>query len=379
MDYYEVEGKSLALKYGLPVNLGVLYSQIEQQADKIVYPCIAKAQVLSGKRGKAGGVKIVHHAGELESIVSGIQSLMINGLEVQDVLLDPLSNIENEHYIGFTMDRVTRSVVMLYSPFGGMDIETLAAEMPEKLLKISFCERVAFDTKALIEFAKKQDVADTVIHQLIEIAEKMCDMFFALDATTLEFNPLAEIEGGRLMVLDTKLVIDDNAAFRQKDYTLFSRERTLNHHEKIAAEAGLAYVELEKGGQIGMIAGGAGIGMATVDAIKYYEAVPFNFLDLGGGVTAEKTYMAMKLLMEEPEVKGILVNVFGGANDCQVMAAGICRAVNECSLKKPIVVKSRGFNQEGGWALYDEAHIAQVHYGTTDQAVQKLLDIMRGV
>lgn len=372
MDYYEVEGKRLLESVGIQTDCGFLISETTDLS-KIKYPCVVKAQVLSGKRGKAGGIKVVNNLQEIKTVYQKISGMTINGKAVAGVLVTPKAEIAEEHYIGLTIDSRNKSILLIYSPCGGMDIEEVAASMPEKLLKFPVLGNFQKESfrKALSQF----DMGEEKEMAICKIGEKLYHTFVTYDCTTIEINPLARLSSGVFCALDCKLVIDDNALDHHDELIVFPRENAMSKEAKAASEKGLSYVEITDDGGIGMVAGGAGIGMATVDAIKFYGGTPFNFMDLGGGVTAEKVFCAVKLLLENPKCNSILVNVFGGINNCLDMAQGVTRAIRETGSQKLVVVKSRGFNQEEGWALYHELNIPQTHYGTTDDAVKLLLKI----
>lgn len=373
MDLYEVEGKRLLKEYGIPVDSGFLWTEGCDTA-KLTYPCVIKAQVLSGKRGKSGGICFAKNDTEFEYGLEQVCNVEINGKKAQGVYITPFVDISREHYLGLTLDPSNKNILLIYTPEGGMNIEELAESNPAALLKVSVMEQLKRDD--MESRLKKMDLSQQECTAIIDIAEKILSMFWELDATTIEINPLAQQKDGAFLALDAKVVLDDNALYRHEDYTLIPRSSSYTERELLAQKYDLSYVEVDKSGNIGLIAGGAGIGMATVDTIYYYGGVPFNFLDLGGGVTAEKTYQAMRLLLGVPNIKGILVNVFGGGNNCAVMAQGIVKAIRESGMEKKIVVKSRGFFQEDGWKAYDELGISQVHYGTTDDAVKMLLSEM---
>lgn len=375
MDLYEVEGKRLMGQYGIPVDQGFLWTE-QSRLDEVRFPCVLKAQVLSGKRGKAGGICFAGDEAEFRHGLAQIERTQVNGRSAQAVYVTDRVRIAREHYLGLTLDPAQKAILLIYTPEGGMNIEELAAENPAALLRLPLT--FDLDPADLAGRLRRMGLTEAEGKAVAGIAEKLLRMFWELDATTVEINPLAQLEDGSFLAVDAKVVLDDNALFRHEDCTLLSRESSLTPREKAAKEYGLAYVELDDGGDIGLIAGGAGIGMATVDTIYFYGGRPFDFLDLGGGVTAEKTYQAMRLLLETPQVKGVLVNVFGGGNHCGTMAEGIARAVREFGGEKKVVVKSRGFYQEAGWKIYDELGLKQVHYGTTDQAVQLLLKEMEG-
>lgn len=373
MDYLEIEGKAQLKRFGIPVNDSVLLTGDEIPAE-VTYPCVLKGQILSGKRGKAGAVRVVKSEEELREAKTIIEGITINGKHMEGVIACGFLPIAEEYYIGMTLDVKNRSLIMLFTPYGGMEIEELAATSPEKLLRLD-CTR-GFDEAGFREAAAVFELSQERMDKVIEIAAKLCYACFELDATTIEINPLAVLEDGSLLAIDSKLVIDDNSVVRQGDYTILPRTaQKKSPQEEDAAAHDLTYVELDPDGDIGTMAGGAGIGMATMDTIRHYGGRVNNFLDLGGGVTAEKTYQAMRILLQNEKTDYILVNVFGGINNCADMAEGIARAYKELGIKKTVVVKSRGFNQEQGWAIYDELGFPQTKFGTTDEAVKTLLKI----
>lgn len=371
MDYLEIEGKAQLKRFGIPVNESILLSG-DEIPEGIPYPCVLKGQILSGKRGKAGAVRVVKSEEELREAKKIIEGITINGKTMEGVIACGFLPIAEEYYLGMTLDVKNRAMVMLFTPYGGMEIEELAKESPEKLLRFD-CTN-GFERKAFLEAAAVFALSEERLEQVADFAEKLSRACFELDATTIEINPLAVLENGSLLAIDSKLVIDDNSLVRQGDYTILPRTvQKKSVQEEDAAAHDLTYVELDPEGDIGTMAGGAGIGMATMDTIRHYGGRVNNFLDLGGGVTAEKTYQAMRILLQNESTKYILINVFGGINNCADMAEGIARAYRELGIKKTVVVKSRGFNQEQGWAIYEELGFAQTKFGTTDEAVQTLL------
>lgn len=371
MDYLEIEGKAQLKCFGIPVNDSILLEGDEIPAE-VTYPCVLKGQILSGKRGKAGAVRVVKSEEELREAKKIIESITINGKAMEGVIACGFLPIVEEYYIGMTLDVKNRAMVMLFTPFGGMEIEELAAESPEKLLRFD-CTK-GFDAYAFQRAVEIFGLPAERVSQIVDIAAKLSNACFALDATTIEINPLAVLEDGSLLAIDSKLVIDDNSLYRQGDYTILPRtSRKRSRQEEDAAQYDLTYVELDPEGDIGTMAGGAGIGMATMDTIRHYGGRVNNFLDLGGGVTSEKTYQAMRILLQNEKTDYILVNVFGGINNCADMAEGIARAYKEFGNGKKVVVKSRGFNQEQGWEIYESLGFMQTKYGTTDEAVQTLL------
>lgn len=376
MDYLEIEGKAQLERFGIPINESILLTD-DEVPDSVIYPCVLKGQILSGKRGKAGAVRVVKTKEELLEVKKIIEGISINGHTMEGIIACNFLPIAEEYYLGMTLDVKNRAMIMLFTPFGGMDIEELAATTPEKLLR--FDCTAGFDADAFRAEAAVFQLSESRMNQVADIAEKLCKACFELDATTIEINPLAVLEDDSLLAIDAKLVIDDNSLYRQGDYTILPRTAQRKSSQEEEAEAhDLTYIELDAEGDIGTMAGGAGIGMATMDTIRHYGGRVNNFLDLGGGVTAEKTYQAMRILLQNECTDYILVNVFGGINNCADMAEGIARAYTELGIQKPVVVKSRGFNQEQGWEIYEKLGFSQTKYGTTDEAVQTLLKVKEG-
>ncbi|HEY9574770.1 MAG TPA: ATP-grasp domain-containing protein [Lachnospiraceae bacterium] len=372
MDYLEIEGKERLRKYGIPINESILLEG-EEIPKNITYPCLLKGQILSGKRGKAGAVRVVKSKKELISTRNDIQKITINGKRMLGVIACDLMPIKEEYYLGMTLDTKNRKMIMIFTTYGGIDIEELAEKEPEKLLIMNCTD--GFDENKFRKAAQIFEIPKEVLSQVEDIAEKLTIACFELDATTIEINPLAVLENGSVLALDSKLVIDDNGLYRQGDYLIIPRtDLGKSFREKEAKKYDLTYVEINSKGSIGTMAGGAGIGMATIDTICHYGGNVNNFLDLGGGVSAEKTYQAMKILLENDQIKSIFVNIFGGINNCADMAEGIERAYREWGGYKKIVIKSRGFNQEQGWQIYENLGFLQTKYGTTDEAVKRLLD-----
>lgn len=373
MDYLEIEGKAQLKRFGIPVDELELMEGDEVPAGTS-FPCVVKGQIMAGHRGQHGAVRVVRSAGELVEAAREIRGISINGHPMEGIAVGGFSDIAEEYYLGITLDARERALVMLFTTEGGMDIEQLAAEHPEKLMRVDVSE--GFDEAAFRAGAAGFGLATDRLDAVVGFAAKLSEAAHALDATTIEINPLAVLADDRLIALDAKLVIDDNALFRQGDYLMLPRtEKELTPQEADAARYDLTYIELDPTGDIGTMAGGAGIGMATMDTIRHYGGRPNNFCDLGGGVTEEKTYQAMRILLQNEETRYVLVNVFGGINNCAEMAAGIGRAYEEFGGGKKVVVKSRGFNQEQGWEIYERLGFTQTKFGTTDEAVRKLMEL----
>ncbi len=372
MDYLELEGKKQLERFGIPINESIILTGHEIPKD-VPIPCVLKGQILSGKRGKHGAVRVVKNREDLLETKKIIEGISINGLAMEGVIACGFLPIKEEYYLGMTLDVKNRAMLLLFTPYGGMDIEELVEESPEKLLRLDVTS--GFDAEVFTKACDMFELPKNRLDQVVDIAAKLVHAGFELDATTIEINPLALLEDETLLAIDAKLSIDDNAMYRQGDYTLFPRTaQEYSPQELEAMKYDLTYVEIDPEGDIGTMAGGAGIGMATMDTITHYGGRTNNFLDLGGGVTAEKTYQAMKILLNNKKTNYILVNIFGGINNCADMAEGIARAYKECNIQKPVVVKSRGFNQEEGWRVFEELGFLQTKFGTTDEAVKQLIN-----
>lgn len=373
MDYFEIEGKALFKKYGIPTDDGILLDETTDFS-ALNYPVILKAQVLSGHRGQAGGVKKAENAADAKEKYDFIKSLTIGGKKVSAVMaVSPLS-ISKEHYVGLTLDTINKARVLLYSPDGGMDIETLAAEHPDRLLKLNVTESI--DEEELYSGISALGVGKKTAEEIVEITEKLYTLFRELDGTTVEINPLAECADGSLIAADSKLVIDNSALFRHEDYTIIPRVDNRSVIEKEAADAGVSYVEVDPDGTVGLIVIGAGLGMSTLDVTKHYGLKPYDFTDLGSKINETALRVGMKLVMQNPKIDSILINGFGGNFSTLDICNWIVASFEEMHGKKiPVVVKIRGAMQEEGWQVLRDHNIPFVGMGTTDDAVKLLVKV----
>jgi len=379
MKCYEYEGKRIFEKYNIPIQKGTLAENIEEALSffqEIKKPCVLKAQVLSGKRGKAGGVKFAENETELKEKFAAIKGMDIYGEKVERLLILEKIDIQQEFYLGITIDPVKMAPVMIFSPAGGIDIEEVAQKYPEKIYKFELAENLQL--YHFYDMLAELNLENALMSQLTKIMGKLTKLCFQTDATTVEINPLVITDSNTLIAADSKLVIDDSALFRQKHLRLEKKIEDPNPLVQRAEQAGLSYVPLDKSGDIGSIAGGAGLAMSTMDTIRYYGGKPANFLDIGGGASEEKMAEAIKIIASQLGVKGLVINVFGGINNCEFMAKGIRKAINEDNIKIKMVVKMRGHFQEIGWNILEEMQIPVIKYGTTEEAVKLLLDILGG-
>lgn len=371
MEYFEVEGKTLYRKYGIPTDNGFLLDS-SVDLDKIQYPVVLKAQVLAGHRGQAGGVKLVKNSDEFRASAEKIMGLTIGGKKVEGILVVPALDIVHEHYVGLTLDTIKKQRVLLYSPDGGMDIETLVKESPERMMRLDVTE--SFREEDFIKGAVSLQVAEEKATAICAIAKKLYKLFRELDGTTVEINPLAECGDGSFIAADCKLVIDSSALYRHEDFTILPRTDTRTEVEKEAAEAGVAYVEVDQEGTTGLIVIGAGLGMSTLDVAKFYGLRPYDFTDLGSRINETALRVGMKLVMQNDKIDSILVNGFGGNFSTLDVCNWIVASLEEMHGRKiPIVVKIRGAMQDAGWKVLQDNGIPYVGLGTTDDAVKLLV------
>jgi succinyl-CoA synthetase beta subunit len=382
MDCYEFEGKKLLERCGIPIPRGEMASSDGEAAGifkALAMPCVVKAQVLSGKRGKAGGIRFAETEAELGDNVGELLGSVLRGEKVRHVLVEEKLDIRREFYLGATIDPLAGEPVLMFSGEGGMDIEELVATHPDKLvrMKAGRCPSMA-EWKAALS-RPEMGLEPAVMESLLQIMGKLVALFYEADATTVEINPLALCGSGRLIAADAKIVIDDSALYRQKGLGLVDREfDDEDASVRRAREHGLAFVPLDEDGDIGTIAGGAGLALATMDTVRHYGGKPANFLDVGGGVTERQMTEALRIVASRKGLRGIIINVFGGINNCAVMASGIDKVLEEEEITPRIVVKMRGHSQEEGWGILKRRKIPVIKYGTTEEAVKLLLSLIGG-
>ena len=374
MNLLEYEAKEIAKKYKIPIPPGVLIeeaNQVHQAIDELGLPVVLKAQVPVAGRGKAGGVKLVRDPDEAIEVVEELLSKEIKGYPVFSLLVEKAANIRRELYLSFTLDRANRRIVMLASGEGGMEIEELAKEKPEAIIKLPIEPEIGLKAHEVREVGKKIGLSGMELRSFEQIAKQMYKIFQDYDAELVESNPLAITDQG-LMALDFRMIIDDNAIFKHPEFEA-SRERELRGAEKVAAAKGFFYVELD--GDIGIIGNGAGLTMATMDVVNYYGGKPANFLDVGGGARKERVKEAVKVLLENPRIKVIFVNIFGGITLASEVALGIVAALKETGIKKPIVARVVGTAEEEGKRILQEAGIPL--FESMEEAAQEAVRIAK--
>jgi len=380
MKLYEFEGKILFEKTGIPTPKGYIAVDIVEAlkaAERIGYPMVVKSQLLRGGRGKAGGIKFAATPDELTRRVREILGMQIGSEKVDKLLIEEQLEVAREFYLGITFDPQTAMPLMMVSADGGMDIEAVAKETPDEIFQKQLDPLQTYRLHHMLAMVQKIRLNQAALVKVAEILLKLVNCYFKYDAITAEINPLIIDKKGQVWAADAKMEIDDSALFRQSRIQNFERqESTVNLLELEAQAAGVSYVRLSEEGNIGLIAGGAGVGMATMDTVYHYGGVPANFLDLGGIATPEKTAAALKIVLKTPGVQGVFLNAFGGINNCREMAEGVVRVIEELNPPQTITVKMRGHSQEKGWALLADRDIPVVKYGTTEEGILLLLEEM---
>ncbi len=358
MKLEEFQAKKLFAEKGIPIPEGKTVTtpeMAEEAAVAIGTAVVVKAQVQAGGRGKAGGVKLAKTPAEAKEHAEAILGMTIKGLVVERVLIDPAVSIVGEYYVGITLDRRKKIPVMMASAAGGVDIEQVAKETPEKIIFQDIDpERGlrAFEAKQLAFklFADKKKALAAG-----SIMQKLWDCYKSNDASLAEINPLAELADGSIIALDAKIVLDDAALYKHPELEELRITTPAEEKELKAKRFGLSYVQLD--GEIGCMVNGAGLAMATMDIIKHYGGTPANFLDIGGSSNPDKVVEAMKLLVSDPNVKTIFINVFGGITRCDDVAKGLLTALGKIDLEIPLVVRLTGTNEEEGRKILSDAGI----------------------
>ena len=363
MNLHEYQAKQLFSQYGLPVPTGVAISSIDElepATQKLGGNGWAvKAQVHAGGRGKAGGVKIVTSLDDATKYANSILGKQLvthqtdaHGLPINTLLVESLTDIENELYLSLVVDRASRRITVMASTEGGMNIEEVAADTPEKILTETINPIAGYQAYIGRNLAFALGLEGLQIRQFTAMLGSLIKLFIEKDASLLEINPLVVTKEGDLMALDAKINFDDNALYRHKDLVAMRDVSQEDEREAKASEFDLNYIHLD--GDIGCMVNGAGLAMATMDLIKLHGGEPANFLDVGGGTTAERVAEAFKIILSDPSVKGILVNIFGGIVRCDLIAEGILQAVNEVKISVPVVVRLEGTNAVEGRKLLAE-------------------------
>lgn len=348
MDLFEHQGKELFASYGLPVSPAEVAFTVEEAtsaAGRLGCPVVVKAQVHTGGRGKAGGVKLASTIDEVETFAGDILGLDINGHIVKRLLIEKASDIDAEYYVSFTLDRSKRLYLGMLSAEGGVDIEEVADSNPDALVKIWIDPTEGLSEEVCKTWVEAAGLADAT-ENLVSLLLALYDTYVKSDADLIEVNPLIKTPAGVAHILDAKVSLDANSLFRNESYGVYDATQPRDEREQAAKEKGLQYVGL--GGSVGVIANGAGLAMSTVDIINQVGGKPANFLDVGGGANAEIMGGALEVINNDPNVKAIFINIFGGITRGEEVAEGILGALKKIEISSPIVVRLDGTNAEEG-------------------------------
>jgi succinyl-CoA synthetase beta subunit len=366
MDLLEYQGKQVFAEHGVPVPGGRHATTVEDAvaaANEIGYPCVVKAQVAIGKRGKAGGIKVAKDEQEARQHADAILGMDIRGFTVHDLWIEGASEIAAEHYASVILDRSEKKLLVILTRMGGMDVEEVADQHPDALERRHIEPKAEFDVSAARDIAVEAGIDDDVTDQVAEMLVKLVEVARAEDATLVEVNPLIVTGDRQVIALDSKMTIDNNALFRHPDLAELSDKSAEDPQEAMAKEKGLTYVKL--GGNIGILGNGAGLCMSTLDVVAQAGGRPANFLDAGGGSKAEAIVDALEVITSDPNVTAILFNIFGGITRCDEIAKGIIEASQQIEISVPLVVRLDGTNSEEGLRLLAEADLPNLHQEKT--------------
>ena len=363
MDLFEYQARDLFESHQIPVLAGAVATTADEAAaaaTKIGGKVVIKAQVKVGGRGKAGGVKLADNAADAKEKAKAILGMDIKGHIVNKVMIAQAAPIESEYYLAILLDRANRNFLVMASVAGGMEIEEVAHKTPEKLARVGIDPNIGIDKAKALEIVKGGQFPADVLDQVAEVLIKLWQAFVKEDATLMEINPLVKTKDGKIIALDGKVTLDDNAGFRHPDHEQLVDHAATNPLEALAKEKDLNYVKLD--GQVGIIGNGAGLVMSTLDVVAYagekHGVKPANFLDIGGGASAEVMANGLSIILGDADVRSVFVNVFGGITACDAVANGIVQALAMLGDKatKPIVVRLDGNNVELGRKILNEAN-----------------------
>jgi len=383
VDLFEYQARDLFESHQIPVLAGAVATTPEEAhaaATKIGGKVVVKAQVKVGGRGKAGGVKLAENADDAKTKAAAILGMDIKGHTVNKVMIAQAAPIDSEYYLAILLDRANRNFLVMASVAGGMEIEEVAHKTPEKLAKVGINPNVGIDKVKAIEIAKGGQFPADVIDQVADVLVKLWQAFIKEDATLMEINPLVKTSDGKVIALDGKVTLDDNSGFRHPEHEVLVDHESTNPLEKLAKEKDLNYVKLD--GQVGIIGNGAGLVMSTLDVVAYagekYGVKPANFLDIGGGASAEVMANGLSIILGDSDVRSVFVNVFGGITACDAVANGIVQALDMLGPKatKPIVVRLDGNNVKLGRKILNDAnHPLVEQLETMDGAAAKAAEL----
>ena len=388
MKIHEYQGKEIFRRFGMATPRGIPAFSVDEAvkaAETLGGPVwVVKAQIHAGGRGKGGGVKVAKSLAEVRDLAGRILGMQLvthqtgpKGQKVRRLLIEEGADISKELYVGMVVDRATQRVTLMASSEGGMDIEEVAARTPEKIHKVFIDPETGLSDGDADSVARKIGVPDASVAQARTMLQGLYRAFDETDASLAEVNPLIVSGNGKVIALDAKLNFDANGLFRHPDIV---EMRDLDEEDPAEIEASkfdLSYISLD--GDIGCLVNGAGLAMATMDTIKLYGGSPANFLDVGGGATAEKVTEAFKIMLTNPELKAILVNIFGGIMKCDTIATGIVAAAREVQLKVPLVVRMKGTNEELGRKILAESGLPIISANNMAEAAERVVAAARSI
>jgi succinyl-CoA synthetase beta subunit len=354
VDLFEYQGKQYFARYGIPVSPGGVANTVEEavaEAEKAGYPVVVKAQVQVGGRGKAGGIKLANNADEVRLHANNILGMDIRGHIVRRLWIEHASDIAKEYYASFTLDRSAKQYLGMLSAEGGVEIEVVAERNPDAIAKLYINPAEGLNEAAVRQWVADAKLDAEAVEGAVQILLKLYDAFVQGDADLVEINPLILTPDGKVHALDAKVSLDDSAAYRHPEWDEFRGLEQMDDREKQAKEKGLQYVGLD--GTVGIIANGAGLAMSTCDTVNQVGGRPSNFLDVGGGANADVVAGALTVINTDPNVKSILINIFGGVTRGDEVAKGIVEAMKRVTLSSPVVVRLDGTNAKEGHAILE--------------------------
>ncbi|KEP29537.1 ADP-forming succinate--CoA ligase subunit beta [Bacillus safensis] len=386
MNIHEYQGKEILRKYGVSVPNGkVAFTPDEavkasEELGSSVY--VVKAQIHAGGRGKAGGVKIAKTKDEVKGFAEELLGKTLvthqtgpEGREIKRLLIEEGCDIQKEYYVGLVLDRATSRIVMMASEEGGTEIEEVAEKTPEKIVKVVIDPAIGLQGYQAREVAFKINIPTKLVGQAVKFMTSLYNAFIEKDCSIAEINPLVVTGDGKVMALDAKLNFDSNALYRQKDILEYRDLDEEDPKEIEASKYDLSYISLD--GNIGCMVNGAGLAMSTMDIIKHYGGDPANFLDVGGGATAEKVTEAFKIILSDQNVKGIFVNIFGGIMKCDVIAEGVVEATKQVGLTLPLVVRLEGTNVELGKKILSDSGLNITSAESMADGAEKIVSLVK--
>jgi succinyl-CoA synthetase beta subunit len=386
MNVHEYQGKEILRKYGVKVPNGKVAFTVEEAVEAAQElgsaVVVVKAQIHAGGRGKAGGVKVAKNLDEVRTYATEILGKTLvthqtgpEGKEVKRLLIEEGCDIKKEYYVGLVLDRATSRVVLMASEEGGTEIEEVAEATPEKIFKEEIDPVVGLMPYQARRVAFNINIPKELVNQAVKFMMSLYTAYIEKDCSIAEINPLVVTGDGQVMALDAKLNFDANALYRQKDIVEYRDLEEEDPKEIEASKYDLSYISLD--GNIGCMVNGAGLAMATMDIVKHYGGDPANFLDVGGGATAEKVTEAFKIILSDPNVKGIFVNIFGGIMKCDVIATGVVEAAKQVGLEVPLVVRLEGTNVDLGKQILNESGLNIIAAESMADGAEKIVSLVK--